>query len=153
MRRTCTSMSTSRAHLPSPSSPLTPPPSPPPSPPRRIAVARARLQYHKQSVSAPPMGAASHHPPHLRRHRWQRSMSQDSSFSDTRRKVSPFNYSCYYTVLRVYCVHSLHLHQLGVHPQQGVTHCLLREAVPCLLWQRLRNDHLKPHLLLMRRRG
>lgn len=53
---------------------------------KRIAVARARLQYHKQSVSAPPMGAAGHRPPHLRHHRWQRSMSQDSSFSDMRRK-------------------------------------------------------------------
>ena len=142
-------MFTSRSHLPSPSSPLTPPPS---SPLRRIAVARARLQYHKQSVYAPPMGATSHHPPHphLRRHRWQRSMSQDSSFSDMRRKVSPFNYSCYYSVLRV---HSPRHHQLGVLPQQGVTHCLLKEAVPFLSWQRLRNNHLKPHLLLMRRRG
>jgi Mg2+/Co2+ transporter CorC len=51
---------------------------------KRIAVARARLKFQKQSVSAPPIGA--HHTPPLARsrHQWQRSMSQDSQPASTK---------------------------------------------------------------------
>lgn len=42
---------------------------------RRIAVARARLQFTRQSVSAPPIGT---HPLNRLRQPWHRSMSEDS---------------------------------------------------------------------------
>jgi hypothetical protein len=44
---------------------------------KRIAVARARLQFHRQSVSAPPLNDTSNRKHIRNRHRWQRSMSQE----------------------------------------------------------------------------
>lgn len=53
---------------------------------KRIAVARARLQFTRQSVSAPPIGT---HPLNRLRQPWHRSMSEDSQpASSSQREIS-----------------------------------------------------------------